>query len=282
MMAIALVMLWLGRKNYIRIPPTGTPKTTFIGMNIKALRLFLNNPRAGVWAQLETEYGAEKVDSIQAVWRVAIFFLFVPISLSVYYTNGVDWLLDAQNPNMIKNFFGIQLEAGQLQTVNPDVFLLFIPLSVWLFPRLERATGIALTAKRKMLLGFIPAGIYFARVLGVAPVHLDLNRQAHVGWQVLALVILSAAEILVSITGLQYGYTHAPRSMKSTIGAIWLLTTALGNALNAWFKDLATNDPAFSMLKCNTNFYWTLSVLLVINILLFWMVMPRLKEKIYV
>ena len=37
------------------------------------------------------------------------------------------------------------------------------------------------------------------------------------------------AEILVSITGLEFAYTQAPRSAKSTLMSVWFLTIALGN-----------------------------------------------------
>lgn len=280
MMAAALFLLWIGRKHYIRIPPAGAPEITFIGMNIKALRLYFRQPGQNPWRALEARYGEEKVDGVLAVWRVATFFLFVPIAWSAYNTNGVDWLLDAQSDYMIKTFFGVTLQAGQLQTVNPVCILAFIPFSLWLFPRLERRTGVAFTTRRKMLFGFL---LLLAAMLTESWVshRIDLHRPVHAGWQVLALIVLSAAEVLISISGLQYGYTHAPRFMKSTIGSIWLLTTAVGNGLNACLKSLAAGSPAFSFLKCNTLFYWVLCGALALNILFYRSVMPKLKEKMY-
>lgn len=281
MMVAALIFLWAGKKHYLRVPPTGAPKTTFIGMNIKALRLYFRQPGQSPWQILEARYGEEKVDGVLAVWRVSLFFLFVPIAWSVYNTNGVDWLLDAQSEYMDKTFFGVELQAGQLQTVNPVCILTFIPVSLWLFPRLERWTGAAFTTRRKMLLGFVL--LLLAMLLESWVSHqIDLHRTVHAGWQVLALIVLSVAEVLISISGLQYGYTHAPRSMKSTIASIWLLTTALGNGLNAFLKSLATGASAFAFLRCNTLFYWLLCGILALTILLYWSVMAKLKEKIYV
>lgn len=280
MMAAALIMLWLGRRHYLRIPPTGTPKNTFVGMNFQALRFYFKQPGQSAWALLEKKYGAEKVDGVLAVWRVSLFFLFIPIAWSAYYTNGVDWLLDAQSVWMDKTFFGVELAAGQIQTVNPVCILTFIPVSLWLFPRLEKWTGRAFTTKHKMLFGFVL--LLFALLIESWVSHrIDLHQTVHAGWQVLAFVILSAAEVMISISGLQYGYTHAPRSMKSTIGSIWLLTTAFGNGLNGWLKSLASHDPAFAFLKCNTLFYWVLCGMLAINILLYWAAMGRIREKMY-
>lgn len=39
------------------------------------------------------------------------------------------------------------------------------------------------------------------------------------------------AEIMFSITGLEFAYSQAPLSMKSVLQACWLLTTAFGNLI---------------------------------------------------
>ncbi len=38
---------------------------------------------------------------------------------------------------------------------------------------------------------------------------------------------------MVSITGLEFAYTQAPKRMKSTIMGFWLLSVSLGNVLTA-------------------------------------------------
>jgi proton-dependent oligopeptide transporter, POT family len=48
-------------------------------------------------------------------------------------------------------------------------------------------------------------------------------------WQVGPYLVLTLAEILVSTTGLEFAYTQAPLSMKSTIMAFWFLANAAGN-----------------------------------------------------
>src|SRR5262249_38731163 len=52
-------------------------------------------------------------------------------------------------------------------------------------------------------------------------------------WQILAYVVLSAAEVLVSITALEFAYTQAPLKMKSFVMAMFLLSVSLGNAMTA-------------------------------------------------
>ena len=59
-----------------------------------------------------------------------------------------------------------------------------------------------------------------------------------INWQLLAYVILTLGEAMVSITGLEFSYTQAPNSMKSSVMALWLLTVASGELfvglVNKW------------------------------------------------
>src|SRR4030095_5113318 len=52
-------------------------------------------------------------------------------------------------------------------------------------------------------------------------------------WQILAYVVLTASEILVSITALEFSYKQAPLRMKSFIMALFLLSISLGNFMIA-------------------------------------------------
>lgn len=53
----------------------------------------------------------------------------------------------------------------------------------------------------------------------------------HMLLQIPQYVIITAGEIMFSITGLEFSYSQAPISMKSVLQACWLLTTAFGNLL---------------------------------------------------
>jgi len=47
---------------------------------------------------------------------------------------------------------------------------------------------------------------------------------------VLAYLVLTTSEVLVSITALEFAYTQAPKRMKSAVMGLFLLTVTLGNA----------------------------------------------------
>lgn len=52
-------------------------------------------------------------------------------------------------------------------------------------------------------------------------------------WLIPQYVVITAAEIAFSITGLEFSYSQAPNSMKSVLQACWLLTVAFGNLIVA-------------------------------------------------
>ncbi|XP_040214452.1 solute carrier family 15 member 2-like [Rana temporaria] len=59
---------------------------------------------------------------------------------------------------------------------------------------------------------------------------IDAN-SVHVAWQIPQYFLLSAGEVMFSVTGLDFSYAQAPASMKSVLQAGWLLTVAFGNVI---------------------------------------------------
>ncbi|XP_063920551.1 peptide transporter family 1 isoform X3 [Zophobas morio] len=53
----------------------------------------------------------------------------------------------------------------------------------------------------------------------------------HMLWLIPQYVVITAGEIMFSITGLEFSYSQAPVSMKSVLTAAFLLTTAVGNLI---------------------------------------------------
>lgn len=60
-------------------------------------------------------------------------------------------------------------------------------------------------------------------------VHAD--NKVSIWWQIIAYLVITVAEILVSVTGLELAFVAAPKTMKSFVTSLWLLTVFLGNLL---------------------------------------------------
>ncbi|RWS14184.1 solute carrier family 15 member 1-like protein [Dinothrombium tinctorium] len=58
----------------------------------------------------------------------------------------------------------------------------------------------------------------------------DAN-EVNIFWQSFQYIVITAGEVMFSITGLEFSYSQAPSSMKSVLQAAWLLTVAFGNLL---------------------------------------------------
>ena len=53
----------------------------------------------------------------------------------------------------------------------------------------------------------------------------------HMAWLIPQYVVITMAEVMFSVTGLEFAFTQAPESMKSLLQAAWLLTVAFGNLI---------------------------------------------------
>jgi POT family proton-dependent oligopeptide transporter len=76
------------------------------------------------------------------------------------------------------------------------------------------------------------------------------------GWQILACVLLTSAEVMVSITGLEFSYTQAPRQMKSFILSLFLLTVSLGNFLTTAVTLALTSETGHSRLSMTQELWF--------------------------
>ena len=60
---------------------------------------------------------------------------------------------------------------------------------------------------------------------------ITMPNSVHMLWLIPQYVVMTAAEVMFSVTGLEFAYSQAPPSMKSLLQASWLLTVALGNVI---------------------------------------------------
>jgi POT family proton-dependent oligopeptide transporter len=51
----------------------------------------------------------------------------------------------------------------------------------------------------------------------------------NIAWQLFAYAVITAAEVFVSITALEFSYTQAPKKMKSFVMAAYLMSVSVGN-----------------------------------------------------
>lgn len=279
LMAIATIIFFSGRNNYIKIPPAGIKKDNFLNISFYAL-LNISKKQNGesILDVAKQKFNPDKVEVIKSVWRVIAVFCFLPIYWAMWDQCLSEWVLQATK--LDRNIFGINFLPEQIQTVNPFFLLTFIPIfSYFIYPFFAKI-GISTTPLRRIGVGLILTALSFV-VIALIQTSIDAGDQPSVWWQILAYAILSAGEVLVSITGLEYAYTQSPKSMKSTMSAIFLLTVSIGNLFVGFVNTSIANGGFFAQLK-GANYYWFFVGLISVFIVIYLFVSPRLKESSYV
>ncbi len=168
----------------------------------------------------------------------------------------------------------VELLPSQIAALNPLFVMIIIPaLSFGVYAPLDRR-GRPLKPLQRMTIGMFLSGLSF---VAVAVIQRQIEAagpgQVHVLWQLIPYVIITTAEVLISITGLEFAYTQAPRAMKSTIAAFWLLCVTFGNVLVAFLAPLQS-------LSLET-FFWTFAGLMAAAALVFAVLAAFYKGKTY-
>jgi POT family proton-dependent oligopeptide transporter len=201
LMISATWVFWLGRRRFVHIPARG-----IVGLR-RALR----------------------GDGLRSVLRLFVIYLFLAVFWALYDQTGSAWVLQATH--MDRRMFGVEWLPSQIQAVNPILILLLVPtFSRFVYPFAARR--VAVTPLRKIGVGFaltvvaflIPAWVEVLIQRGAAP---------GIGWHLFAYLVLTAAEVLVSVTGLEFSYTQAPPELKSFVMSLFLLSVSMGNLLTS-------------------------------------------------
>jgi len=276
LMALSTIIFFLGRKTYINVPPSGVNKNNFVFISVYALLNWRSKKKKQSLLDVAKEkFDHQKVEDVKTVYNVLAVFAFIPIFWALWDQNLSEWVLQATK--MDRHILGINLLPEQIQTVNPFFLLVFIPIfNYWLYPFLDKR-GLKTTPLRRIGAGLVLTAISFV-IIALIQTSIDGGATPSIGWQVLAYAILAAAEVLVSITGLEYAYTQASKSMKSTMIAIWLLTTALGNLFTALVNRSISTGGFFAQFK-GADYYWFFIGLLGLFIVVYFFVSPRIKER---
>jgi POT family proton-dependent oligopeptide transporter len=205
MMIVATAVFWAGRRRFAVVPPAGR-----------------------IW--LQDIFSAR---GIATIGRLLAVYLFIAFFWALWdQSNGTTWSLQARSDLMDKNLgFGVTLLAAQVQAVNGLFILVLAPVfSYVVYPLVGRFCRV--TPLRKIGAGlFVTAGSFL--IIAGIEARIQSGHSVSVWWQILAYVVLTVGEVLVSITGLEYSYKQAPLTMKSFIMALFYLSISVGNLFTA-------------------------------------------------
>ena len=228
LMAIATYIFWRGRKLYVIVPTNRELKHAgFFQVFFTAL---LAKREAGqdFWAAARARFSGNEVAAARSVLPILFVFLTIPMFWALYNQTNSTWVLQGLKMSNV-TILGLKVGAEQMQSLNPVLIMLFVPVfTLWIYPRMGR---FAAPLKRMSYGLFLAAGAFVLTAL--LEKRLEAGAQLSILWQTWPYVVVTAAEVLVSTTGLEFAFREAAPEMKSMIMSFWLLTIAAGSLLVA-------------------------------------------------
>jgi POT family proton-dependent oligopeptide transporter len=250
LMLIATWVFWLGRHKFIHIPAGG--KAVFRETFSKA--------------------------GLLSIAKLLPIFAYIPIFWALYDQSGSRWILQAEKMDRVINLgpWTFEILASQTHAANPILVMIYIPLfGTLLYPALNRM--FRLTPLRKAGIGLFLMVLTFL-ISAWIEVMLGRGEKPHIHWQFLGYVVLTASEVMVYITLLEFAYTQAPKHVKSLIMSVSLLAIALGNQITALVNKLVQ---VFGLqhLMSGASYYLFFAGLMLVAAIGFVFVAMRYKEQ---
>lgn len=247
-MGIATILFILGKSSYRIVPPAGV----FLPWELAKTGAFYTGQlmrskgdKAAAQKETARKYGRELLIEYFDLVQVLLVLLPSTFFWMAFDQSGSSWqgLTDQMNPDKF-------LSSIMVNTVvNPIFIVILSPVfSTWVYPCIDTAFPKKFGLLTRMVAGMILTGISFL-ICAVYQGHIDKNctltefesnglkqivcydSSFSTAWFVIPYFVITAGEVLFSISGLNFAYTEVGKRMKSSTAALWLLTVAFGNLL---------------------------------------------------
>ena len=249
LMLLATLTFWAGRHRFVHIPPGG----------MRFVREAFSSIGLG------------------ALGRLCLIYVFVAMFWALFDQTASSWVLQAQD--MDREILGFEVLPAQIQAANPLLVMILIPLFAYrVYPMIGRVYP--LLPLRKIAIGLFLTVAAFT-IPTVVQMHIDQGGVPHIGWQLLAYVVLTSGEVMVSITCLEFSYTQAPKTMKSFIMALFMLSISLGNLFTSAVNFFIQNPDGSSKLA-GADYFLFFTVLMLATAMLFTLVVRYYRGETYI
>ena len=282
MLCICPAVMWYGRNKYKRSPPQGSVFSKAFMLFVKAnsgrwsfnpVSTYKRLHDGTFWEDVKPSripagqrpawmtFDDKWVDEVARGFAACSVFLWYPLYWITY--NQLNNNLTSQAATMKLN----GLPNDILNNLDPFALIIFIPICDLLFYPALRKAGINFSPIKKITAGFFlgTAAMIWACVIqyyiykksecgnyasgivpgsdadgsdGVTCAPVDINVWAQTG----SYVLIALSEIFASITSLEYGFSKAPRNMRSLVFAFALFMSALSAAIGEALVSLSA-DP---------------------------------------
>jgi POT family proton-dependent oligopeptide transporter len=304
-LCVCPLVMWWGRKRYVRMPPQGSVLSKALHIWVYAMKgrwsinpvtTFKNMNDGTMWDKVKpsTIAPADRpswmtfddvwVDEVRRGFKACSVFLWYPLYWLTY---------NQMTANMTSQAADMALHGVPNDIVNnldPFALIILIPIcDLFIYPAIRRA-GFDFSPIKKITGGFFTGSLamIWACVIQVYiyrqspcgnqastcadddgnPITVGINVWAQTG----AYILIAISEILASITGLEYAFTKAPKNMRSLVMSAFLFMSAISSAVGEAFVSLSA-DP---LLVWN---YGTMAVISFLAGIGFWMQYRHLDRR---
>jgi proton-dependent oligopeptide transporter, POT family len=192
------------------------------------------------WRPGVEKFGGAATEGPVAVFKIISVFFLILFFWALFDQKASTWVTQAQSMRLslwgegvvsVAGIPNVELLASQTGMLNPLLVMILLPVMNQVYRLCDRA-GLETTPLRRITVGMFVTGMAFvATALLQTRINNSPPNSVWVGWQFFQYFILTVGEIMVSVTGLEFAYTQAPKRMKATVMGFWLLFVTLGNLL---------------------------------------------------
>jgi len=311
-MFLSAVFFVSGSKLYDKLPPSGSILSRCVSMVVQCAKAspeiknkcptFLDRAKLIIDKNGEPMFKGTEVEDFKTFTKIlpvqgtyVMFWCLYAQMSSVFFSQGTVMRL------RVTDAFSIPVSS--LQVFNSAVIMLLVPLfDRIVYPTLRRK-NINFSPLKRIGTGFFLATIAMIYAGGLEVYRLSLYKKhdtvkqeldgvvkiaanLSIFWQAPGFMLIGAAEVLASITGLEFAYEEAPPTMRSMVNSIYLLTTALGNYLGlmlVFSVNLASQPRPWIADDLNEShldlYFFTLASLGFIDLFIFMFIADRYKSR---
>lgn len=210
---------------------------------------------------------AEKAEDRKALVGLSGIFTLLVFFWAIFDQASSTWVYFARD---YLNLYG--MAPDMLQGLNPVLVVVLTPLFANVWSWWGKRRGREFSATDKMMIGFVLVIICMV-TMGIAGwLAVSSGTKVSSIWEMAAYVIVTLAELCISVVGLEMAYSEAPSRMKGTITAVFLFTVFIGNFLAG----------AMSAVYPHVNpgtYFMGLAVLMVVIAMIFRKVARRFEDS---
>jgi POT family proton-dependent oligopeptide transporter len=183
---------------------------------------------------LPPKTAAQRASERATLAKVSGIFALIAVFWFVYDQAASTWIYFAKDHMDLTLAPGITTDPDQIQGLNPVLVVALTPVFNVFWEQLKRRRGSEVPDTRKMLLGFFI-------VVGCMAIMAAAGYAAGAGkvtvwWLCLATLVITLAELCISVVGLEFAYKVAAPGTKSAVTAAFWLTVFAGDSFGTIFN----------------------------------------------